>query len=76
MGSAAERLLRLATLTREPAADYSLGLLKDMARTEPAAQRLQVRVEKGRWSAEAAQIDTRLTPTVSFESLLAIPPKL
>ena len=54
MGSAAERLLRLATLTREPAADYSLGLLKDMARTEPVAQRLQVRVEKGRWSAEAA----------------------
>jgi putative transcriptional regulator len=54
MGSAAERLLRLATLTREPAADYSLGLLKDMARTEPAAQRLHVRVEKGRWSAEAA----------------------
>jgi putative transcriptional regulator len=54
MGSAAERLLRLATLTREPAADYSLGLQKDMARTEPAAQRLQVRIEKGRWNAKAA----------------------
>ena len=54
MGSAAERLLRLATLTREPAAEYSLGLLKDMARTEPVAQRLHVRVEKGRWNAEAA----------------------
>ena len=54
MGSAAERLLRLVTLTREPAADCSLGLLKDMARTEPAAQRLQLRVQKGRWSAEAA----------------------
>jgi len=25
-----------------------------MARTEPAAQRLQVRFEKGRWNAEAA----------------------
>ena len=54
MGVSAERLLRLATLTREPAADYSLGLLKDMARTEPVAKRLQVRVEKGRWNAEAA----------------------
>ena len=54
MGSAAERLLRLASLTREPAGDYSLDLLKAMARTKPAAQRLQVRVEKGRWNAEAA----------------------
>ena len=54
MGSAAERLLRLATLTREPAAEYSLGLLKDMAQTEAVAQRLHVRVEKGRWNAEAA----------------------
>jgi len=44
----------MATLTREPAADYSLGLLKDMARTEPVAKRLQVRDEKGRWNAEAA----------------------
>ena len=41
-------------MTRVPAADYSLGLLKDMARTDPVAQRLQVRVEKGRWNAEAA----------------------
>lgn len=54
MGSAAERLLRLANLTREPAGNYSLEVLKDMARTAPAAQRLQVRVEKGRWNAEAA----------------------
>ena len=54
MGSPAERLLRLATLSREPAADYSLGLLKDMARTNPVAQRLRVRVEKGRWNAQAA----------------------
>src|SRR5437867_9817768 len=54
MGSAAERLLRLSTLTREPAGNYSLGLLKDMARTEPVAQRLRVRVEKGRWKTEAA----------------------
>lgn len=54
MGSAAERLLRLATLTREPASDYSLAVLKDMARSKPAAQRLQLRVERGRWNAEAA----------------------
>ena len=54
MGSAAERLLRLVTLTRGSAGDYSLEVLKDMARTKPAAQRLQVRVEKGRWNAEAA----------------------
>jgi putative zinc finger/helix-turn-helix YgiT family protein len=54
MGSSAERLLRLATLTREPAGHYPLEVLKEMARTEPAAQRLQVRVERGRWSAKAA----------------------
>lgn len=53
MGSAAERLLRLANLTREPAGRHSLGVLKDMARTKPASQRLQVRVENGRWNAEA-----------------------
>ena len=54
MGSAAERLLRLAALTREPGSDYSLDLLRHMARTKAAGQRLQVRVEKGNWSAEAA----------------------
>ena len=41
-------------LTRKPAADYSPGLLEEMARTEPAGQRLQVRVQKGGWNAEAA----------------------
>lgn len=54
MGSAAERLLRLAALTRDPASDYSLEILKAMARTKPAAQRLQARVAKGNWNAEAA----------------------
>ena len=54
MGSAAERLLRLAVLTLDRASDYSLEMLKDMAQTGPAAQRLQVRVAKGNWKAEAA----------------------
>jgi putative zinc finger/helix-turn-helix YgiT family protein len=54
MGSAAERLLRLAVLTRGPARDYSLDVLKDMARKKPAAQRLHLRVEKGGWRAAAA----------------------
>jgi len=54
MSSAAERLLRLAALTREPASDYSLEILKDVAQTKQAAQRLQVRVARGGWSAEAA----------------------
>ena len=44
MSSAAERLLRLAALSREPASDYSLEILKDVAQKKPAAQRLQVRV--------------------------------
>jgi putative zinc finger/helix-turn-helix YgiT family protein len=54
MGPSAERLLRLAALTREPASDYSLDVLKEVAQKKPAAQRLQVRVQKGSWSAEAA----------------------
>ena len=54
MSSSAERLLRLAALSREPASDYSLEILKDVAQRKPAAQRLQMRVERGAWSAEAA----------------------
>jgi len=54
MGAAAERLLRLSILTRELTSEISLTILKDMARTRPTAQRLQVRVEKGGWNAEAA----------------------
>ena len=53
MGATAERLLRLAVLTREPARDDSLGVLKDVAQKRPSAQRLQVRVERGSWSAKA-----------------------
>lgn len=54
MGPSAERLLRLATLTREPASDYSLDILKDVAQKKQAVQRLQIRVRKGNWNAEAA----------------------
>lgn len=54
MGPSAERLLRLAALTREPASDYSLDVLKDVAQKKPAAQRLHVRVQRGNWKAEAA----------------------
>ena len=54
MGPSAERLLRLAALTREPASDYSLDVLKDVAQKKPAAQRLHVKVHKGSWTAQAA----------------------
>jgi putative zinc finger/helix-turn-helix YgiT family protein len=54
MGATAERLLRLAALTLEPTSDYSLDILKDVAQRKPAAQRLQMRVYRGSWNAEAA----------------------
>jgi transcriptional regulator with XRE-family HTH domain len=54
MGPAAERLLRLWALTREPTSDYSLDVLKVVAQKRPAAQRLQVKVENGVWTAAAA----------------------
>ena len=54
MSASAERLLRLAALSREPASDYSLELLKGVARAKPAAERLKVRVARGAWSTEAA----------------------
>ena len=54
MGATAERLLRLAAMTREPASDYSLDVLKAVAQRKRATQRLQVKVGKGGWIAEAA----------------------
>ena len=54
MGAPAERLLRLAAMTREPISGYSLDVLKAVAQKKPAAQRLQVKVGKGGWTAEAA----------------------
>lgn len=54
MGAPAERLLRLAALTREPASDYSLDVLKGVAQKKATSQSLHVRVYKGSWSAKAA----------------------
>jgi putative zinc finger/helix-turn-helix YgiT family protein len=54
MGPAAERLLRLAALTREPAGDYSLEVLKEVAQKKAATQPLRMRVERGGWSCKAA----------------------
>jgi len=54
MGPSAERLLRLAAMTREPASDYSLDVLKRVAQRKAVAQRLQMKVERGAWRAKAA----------------------
>ena len=54
MGPSAERLLRLAALTRGPSSDYSLDVLKEVAQKKPVAQRLKVRIERGAWRSEAA----------------------
>jgi len=54
MSASAERLLRLAELSRAPASDYSLDLLKGVAQSKPVAQRLTVRVDRGSWSTKAA----------------------
>jgi putative transcriptional regulator len=54
MSASAERLLRLAALSREPASDYSLELLKGVAQKKATAESLKVRVAKGAWSTEAA----------------------
>mgnify|MGYP003580238130 CR=1 FL=1 len=54
MGPLAERLLRLAVLSREPAGDYSLDVLKGVAREEASPRSLKVRVAKDGWRTEAA----------------------
>jgi transcriptional regulator with XRE-family HTH domain len=54
MSASAERLLRLAALSREPISDYSLDLLKGVAQKKAAAEALKVRVARGAWSTEAA----------------------
>jgi putative zinc finger/helix-turn-helix YgiT family protein len=54
MGATAERLLRLAALTREPMSDYSLDILKVVAQKKATAQRLQMKVYRGSWNAKAA----------------------
>lgn len=54
MSATAERLLRLAALRLEPVRDYPLEILKGVARGKAVEQRLQARVERGNWTAEAA----------------------
>ena len=54
MGPVAERLLRLAALTRDPATGDSLTILKEVARERPAARPFQVSLTRGVWSARAA----------------------
>jgi len=54
MGPVAERLLRLAALTRDPAAGDSLAVLKQVARERPAHRPLHVSITRGVWSARAA----------------------
>ncbi len=54
MSAAAERLLRLAALRLEPVQDYPLEILKGVGRGKAVGQRLEARVERGNWKAEAA----------------------
>jgi putative transcriptional regulator len=54
MSASAERLLRLAALSREPRSDYSLELLRGVAQKKAAVESLKVRVARGAWSTEAA----------------------
>ena len=54
MAGTAERLLRLLVLTREPVQDYSLDVLKGIARADPAPLRLGMRADEQGWHAEAA----------------------
>ena len=54
MAGTAERLLRVLILTREPVQDYSLDVLKGIARAESAPLRLGMRADEQGWHAEAA----------------------
>jgi transcriptional regulator with XRE-family HTH domain len=54
MGPLAERLLRLAVLSRQPANDYSLDVLKGVAQKTAPVKSLKVRVAKGGWRTETA----------------------
>jgi putative zinc finger/helix-turn-helix YgiT family protein len=53
MGASADRLLRLAVAHLEPASDYSLDLLKDVAKDGPSPLRLGLKVGRGGWRAAA-----------------------
>jgi len=54
MGPIAERLLRLATATREPGMTDNLSMLRHVGRGRPAPGSLQIVLKKGAWNAKAA----------------------
>jgi putative zinc finger/helix-turn-helix YgiT family protein len=55
MGATADRLLRLMVVTRAPVSDYSLDVLKKIAKkTPPATMRLGLKMDQEGWHAEAA----------------------
>ena len=54
MGGVAERLLRLMALTRPPARDDSLDLMKEVAKKKAVPHRLKLRATRTGWSLVAA----------------------
>ena len=54
MAVTADRSLRLMVLSNEPVRDYSLEMLKDVAKDEPSPLRLGMRSDETGWHAEAA----------------------
>jgi integrase len=65
MGVSADRLLRLMVASRQPVADYSLDILKVVAREQPKPIRLRMEVSVGEWRARSG---------VSARSIQAAPP--
>ena len=53
VGATADRLLRLMVVTREPASDYSLDILKEIPGDEPAPLTLGLRVGRKGWRVAA-----------------------
>jgi len=54
MGPTAERFLRLCVATREPVADYSLKVLKEIVSGTPQPVRLGARIRQKKWQVRAA----------------------
>jgi hypothetical protein len=54
MSVSADRLLRLMVASRQPVADYSLDILKVVAREQPKPIRLRMEVSVGERRARAA----------------------
>ncbi len=54
IGSTADRLLRLMALSREPAREYSLDLLKAVDAETPPSFRIGLEAKRGEWQAAVA----------------------